>query len=244
AKAGKLDILKKIVFNTVMKSPLLMSMAAWAASISQRWFYTGNTFLEALVPRLTGMEDKHFPVMASTRSVSRWPTINPPVSGVRFMRVGYFIGCATNLMFTDIADATIRVLTLNNIEVVIPGRQACCGIPVYSSGDFKAAKSMAKHNLRVFSRLDVDCIVTDCSSCSAALKHDVTELLDVRPFGVPVYDLTEFLVNVVDIDRDFGKVPVKTTWHDPCHLRRGQGIYEEPRELLRMVPGVEFGEME
>ncbi|MBT4484288.1 MAG: hypothetical protein HOC71_11510 [Candidatus Latescibacteria bacterium] len=159
------------------------------------------------------------------------------------MRVGYFIGCATNLIFTDVADATIRVLTENNIEVIIPRGQMCCGIPEYTSGDFKNSKKLAEANLRTFRKLDINCIVTDCASCSSALKHEIHEILGVDKFDVPVYDLNEFLMNVIELKRDFCEVPMKVTYHDPCHLKRGQNIYKEPRELLKMIPGVEFVEM-
>lgn len=243
AKKGKLNFIKKIVFKTVIKYPFFMNMGAWFASIGQRLFYKDNTLLESAVPRLAGMDDKHFPVLASSQSLRRWPHVNSPESGKTVMRAGYFIGCATNLMFTGVADSTIRVLTRNNIEVVIPRKQACCGIPVYSSGDYKTAKKLAKFNLDAFSGLAIDCIVTDCASCSAALKHEVKELLDTGPFDVPVYDLNEFLVNVIEIDRDFGDVPMSVTYHDPCHLKRGQDIHNEPRELLKMVPGIDFIEM-
>jgi glycolate oxidase iron-sulfur subunit len=190
-----------------------------------------------------GMGDKRFPRLAARQSLSRWPEIVSPVSGKRKMRVAYFIGCATNLIYSHLADSTINVLTHNGVEVVIPRKQACCGIPVYSSGDFDTAKGLAEINLRSFSNLGVDCIVTDCSSCSSALKHDIAELLDVGPFDVPAYDLTEFLANVIYLRKDFAPVPLRVTYHDPCHLKRSQGITSEPRSLMTIVPEVEFVEM-
>ena len=244
AKKGELNLIKKLVFNTVMKSPFFMSFFAGMASLGQKWFYDSNRILEALVPKFAGMEDKKFPTLALKQSTGRWPVVIPAKSGKNIKRAGYFIGCATNLIFTDVADATIRVLTENDVEVVIPRGQVCCGIPVYTSGDFKNARKLAETNLRTFSKLDIDCIVTDCASCSAALKHEIEELLDVSSFDVPVYDLNEFLINVIEIKRNFGEVPMKVTYHDPCHLKRGQDIYEEPRDLLKMVPGIEFIEME
>jgi len=243
AKRGKLDFIKKAIFKTVMDRPFLLNMAARFASRGQRWFYSGNTLFEQIVPRAAGMEDKHFPELSPAQTLRKWPGVNKPAGREPVMRVGYFIGCATNLIFPHVADATIRVLTRNGIEVIIPRKQACCGIPVYSSGDYVTARKLAKINLDSFSKQEIDCIVTDCSSCSAALKHDVVELLGVGPFDVPVYDLTEFLANVIDLDRNFGRVPMRVTYHDSCHLKRGQGISEEPRSLLKMIPGVEFIEM-
>jgi len=244
AARGNLNVFKKLAFNTVMKSPWLMGVFARAASLGKKLFYDSNETVEKIVPRLAGMGDKKFPSPASRHSIGTWPEVVPPKSGVKKMRVGYFIGCATNMIFTEVADATIHVLTENDIEVVIPRGQACCGIPVYTSGDLANARKLAGTNLKVFGGLDIDCIVTDCASCSAALKHEVENLMGVGPFDVPVYDLNEFLVNVIDIKRHFREVPLRITYHDPCHLKRGQGIYDEPRKLLTMVPGVELIEMD
>ena len=242
-KRGRLPMVKRAAF-TLLNFPAVTRAAAALGAVGQKLFYQSNRFLQQLVPKFMGMGDKNLPSLADRQAVRKWPEI-VPARGERKMRVGYFIGCATNLLFPGVADATIRVLTRNGIEVVIPPNQACCGIPVYSSGDYDSARAMAEHNKRLFAGYEVDCIVTDCASCSAALKHDVREILDVELFQAPVYDLTEFLARVITIDRDFtAKAPMRVTYHDPCHLKRGQGISEEPRELLRMTPGVEFIEMD
>ncbi|HUT63903.1 MAG TPA: (Fe-S)-binding protein, partial [Anaerolineae bacterium] len=233
-KRGKLHIIKKLVFNTVLKSPFFMTFFSQVASLGQRWFYNSNTLFESLIPSLAGMEDKKFPSLADKQPTDRLPMVIPAESGNKIKRVGYFIGCATNLIFTDVADATIHVLSHNSIEVVVPRGQVCCGVPAYTSGDFNTARKLAERNLKTFRNLNVDCIVTDCASCSAALKHEIRELIGIEPFDVPVYDLNEFLVNIIDIKKDFGEVHMKVTYHDPCHLKRGQDIYREPRELLKM----------
>jgi glycolate oxidase iron-sulfur subunit len=243
-KKGKLAIVKKVIFKSLIKSPFFMRLCARAAHVGQKWFYEPSEFLKMLVPKLMGMGDKNFPAFAKRPAVSILPAVSPSVSGERKMRAGYFIGCATNLMFPQIAEATVQVLTRNGVEVVIPKNQVCCGIPVYSSGDYDNARTLAEKNLEVFRSSGIDCIVTDCSSCSSALKHDVHELLGVAGFDVPVYDLTEFLANVLEIDTDLGELPIDVTYHDPCHLKTGQGISSEPRELMKMVPGMNLIEME
>ncbi len=244
AKRGKLDLTKKIVFNGIIKNHVIMKLCAAAGSLGRKLVYEPDGGIESMAQIAAGLEDKKIPRLADRTAVSRWPEINPSVYGEKIITAGYFIGCATNFLFPDVAGATINVLTRNRVEVVIPKGQVCCGIPVYSSGDFKNAKKLAEKNLDVFRGLNIDCIVTDCSSCSAALKHDIKELLDVKSFDVPVYDINDYLVNILKIDRDFGEVPAKITYHDPCHLKRGQNIFNEPRELLKMVPGVELIEME
>jgi len=243
ARKGKLNIIKKLVFTTVLKSHTAMNLLSRFAALGQKWFYTGNTLLEALVPKLAGMGDKKFPVLAAKSAVRRLPEVNRP-QGKPIMRVGYFVGCATNLLFPEIAESVVRVLTRNGVEVIIPRGQVCCGIPVYSSGDFRNAGKLAEKNLNIFNNLDVDCIVTDCASCSAALKHDVRDLLGVESFRSQVYDLNEFLAGKIPLGKEFGDLPLKVTYHDPCHLKRGQNISREPRELMKLVPGLEFTEME
>ena len=146
-------------------------------------------------------------------------------------------------LFPEVAEATVRVLTMNGVEVIVPRGQVCCGVPVYSGGDFKTAKKLAETNISIFKDLGIDCIVTDCASCSAALKHDVRELLGAEPFDVPVYDINEFLCGIIGIEKPVNPVEMTVTYHDPCHLARGQGIRSEPRELIKSVPGLEFNEM-
>ena len=79
-----------------------------------------------------------------------------------------------------------------------------------------------------------DCVVTDCSSCASALKHDISTLTGIEASPVPVYDLNEFLLDIIENDLDFGKLSGRITYHDPCHLKRGQNIHTEPRALLAM----------
>jgi len=239
---GRLNPVKKLAFSTVMKSPFLLAASAKIGALAKRLVFDGNSVLEASVPRMAGMGDKRFPPVSVAQTLDRWPEI-VPAEGKRKMRVGYFVGCATNLIYTAVADATIGVLARNGVEVVIPRGQACCGIPVYTSGDYATARKLADRNLRVFNDLDIDCIVTDCASCSAALKHELKDIVGAGEFNVPVYDLNEFLVDVIEISREFIPVPVTVTYHDPCHLVRGQNISSQPRELLRMIPGVNLVEM-
>lgn len=243
ARRGKLNLVKKLAFSGVLPNPVVLDSATRVAAYFQKHLYLGNSLLEALVPKLAGMDGKRFPELSASHVLGRLPVTNPPV-GKRVMRAGYFVGCATNLIFPEIADAVVRVLARNGVEVVIPRGQVCCGMPVYSSGDFANARKLASRNLEVFANLNVDCIIADCASCSSALKCDARELLGVAPFDVPVYDLTEFLAGRIDLDRDFGDMSLAVTYHDPCHLRRGQGIFREPRDLLRMIPGMRFIEMD
>lgn len=158
-------------------------------------------------------------------------------------RVGYFVGCGTNYFRPQTGRATIEVLRHNGYEVVIP-EQSCCGLPALAAGDRKKAREMAQANLKYFLAADVDFIVTDCASCGSTLK-EYGEILDDPAVGVftgRVRDINEFLVREGHRLPE-GRVKKKVTYHDPCHLKRAQGIHQEPRQLLGEIPALQFQEM-
>lgn len=240
---GRLHPAKKAAFKTVLRSPRLMAIASKLAAGGQALVYHAGNILDTLVPRLAGMEDKRYPELAVRQALDRLPELIPPVDGPPRMRVGYFVGCATNLLYPEVADATIDVLTRNGVEVVIPRGQACCGIPAYTAGDMATARLLAEKNREVFGDLDVDLVITDCASCSAALKHEVAEFVGIEPIARPVHDLTEFLVDTLDIPATDRGEELRVTFHDPCHLSRGQHITDAPREILHRSGGVDLVEL-
>lgn len=195
-------------------------------------------------------KEKVFPMLSKKTLRSEFPEVikvkNPK------MRVGFFTGCMINYFYTDIGRAVIEVLRENNIEVVIPKSQACCGIPASVNGDVASARALAKRNLRAFEKMGADALVVACSSGGTAWKHVYGELLE-NDHGLKVladkwakksYDISEFLIHQVPFKKEgLGQVARKVTYHEPCHLNRGQGISKEPREILKSIPGVELIEM-
>ena len=195
-------------------------------------------------------KEKVFPMLSKKTLRSEFPEVitvkNPK------MRVGFFTGCMINYFYTDIGRAVIEVLTENDIEVVIPKSQACCGIPASVNGDVASARTLAKRNLRAFERMGADALVVACSSGGTAWKHVFGELLDndhelkalADKWAKKSYDISEFLIHKVPFKKEgLGRVARKVTYHEPCHLNRGQGISKEPREILKSIPGVELIEM-
>jgi len=195
-------------------------------------------------------KEKVFPMLPKKTLRSELPEVtlvkNPK------MRVAFFTGCMINYFYTDIGRAVVEVLTENDIEVVIPKFQACCGIPASVNGDVGSARTLAKRNLRAFERMGADALVVACSSGGTAWKHVFGELLENDPELKPLadkwakksYDISEFLIHQVPFKKEgLGRVARKVTYHDPCHLNRGQGISTEPREILKSIPGVELNEM-
>ena len=200
---------------------------------------------------------RHIPSIAPKFLRQVIPVVNKPPAGVKTkMRVGYFMGCMTDFVFVNIGKHIIDLLTKNGVEVVVPKEQGCCGAPVYlGAGDFEIGRKMADTNVKAFADLDVDYIISSCATCTSAMTDYVKFLADTperkeayTKFTDKLKDITEFLVDVLKLPASAYKAAPgvkgkKVTWHDPCHLNRYLGITEQPRQIIKSIPGVEFVEM-
>jgi glycolate oxidase iron-sulfur subunit len=162
--------------------------------------------------------------------------------------VAYFTGCYAPNFSPEEAAATIRVLNKNQTAVTVPDF-VCCGLPAAGYGDMESARDLARKNIELASTMKVDAIVTPCASCSSFLK-DYTKLLADDPewaekakeFADKVRDISEFLVDI-GLNTEMGELKRKVTFHDPCHLSHYQKIKNQPRTILKSIPGVEFVDM-
>jgi glycolate oxidase iron-sulfur subunit len=164
-------------------------------------------------------------------------------------RVGFFLGCAQSLLFADESSATVRVLSRNGCTVVTPKEVECCGMPAHGYGRMDLVRKQAKHNISVFEKSDVKVVVTDCATCGSTLKeygeflkNDSEWAERAANFSQKVRDVSEFL-GEIPLEKPKGRLNEKVTYHDPCHLRRAQHVSEQPRDLLRMIDGLEFVEL-
>jgi glycolate oxidase iron-sulfur subunit len=172
-----------------------------------------------------------------------------PAAGPRRARVAFFAGCVANVAFSQLNEATIRVLTANGCEVVVPRRQLCCGALAAHAGVRDAARDLARRNLAVFLRENFDAIVTNAAGCGSTLKEydhlfspDETEHAQARAFAARTRDVTEFLA-ALGLTAKLKPLPMRVTYQDSCHLLHGQKIREAPRTLLRAIPNLEFVEL-
>jgi len=159
-------------------------------------------------------------------------------------RLGFFVGCSSSFILPEIAVAMLKFLTKNGVTVIVPGGQGCCGTPHYISGDSDTANRLLKENEIEFARLDIDGVITGCATCGGGLKEFYT-LKNKSGNKLPVYDFNEFVAkNIKRFKIDPNPLDGNVTWHDPCHLARLQKINKQPRDLVRMVFGDSFIEME
>jgi len=151
--------------------------------------------------------------------------------------VAFFTGCLVDYRHPEIGFALLKVLEDNNIDVIVPEEQVCCGSPLIRTGQTDIVEKLVAKNKEVFEGYDT--IVTVCAGCGATLKNDYPK------YGVKlnVVDISEFLVDNLNTE-DMKPLNMRVTYHDPCHLARGQGITKEPRDILNKIKGLDFVEME
>src|SRR5512138_2574348 len=138
------------------------------------------------------------------------------------MRVALFVTCLVDLMRPRIGFAALKLLEDAGCEVVVPATQTCCGQPAYNSGDRADAQALARKVLRELK--DCDYVVIPSGSCGGMIKTHYAELLaeypelraDVEWLAARTWELTDFLVNVVKIQRLDARFEGTVTYHDAC----------------------------
>jgi heterodisulfide reductase subunit D len=163
--------------------------------------------------------------------------------------LAYFVGCVSAMFpmsyaipqsfATVLGRAGVRFTTLGSDE-------ECCGFPLLMAGQLKQADPMVRHNVERVRALGVPRLVTTCPSCYHMWHHTYHEVLG-EPLGFEVVHATQVLAELVTVGRLELMEPKRTgvvTYHDPCDLGRKSGIFDEPREVLRRVPGYTFVEMQ
>jgi len=229
---------KRFLLRQVVNRSSTTNLATWALSMARR----------------LNMVPDEFPEVASPSFEKRVPVNVKPEGEVRG-KVGYFIGCATNYLYPEIGDAVIKVLTASGYEVVIPENQHCCGIPALAHGELGAAQEAVRWNVDLFAKLDVDAVITDCTSCGYMLKVKAAKTLakddpyqsKVAAVAEKVVEITEFVTREglwPDLKLVLGaEKELKVTYHVPCHRAWSPNLIQAPRKLISMLPTVSMVEM-
>ena len=214
-----------------------------AARLAQKPFSGGTQYLRHL-PMLF-YKDHAFravPAVADKAFRDLWPQIKQNVSAPK-LKVALFSGCVQDFIYPEQMQAAVKVLNTLGAQLEFPMDQTCCGLPVQMMGENKASQQVALQNIEAFEKSGAEYIVCLCASCASHLKHGYPKLLADQPEHL--FRVRRFADKIIDFsslvhDRlgakpeDFTPNGQALSYHAPCHLCRGMGVKEAPRELLRM----------
>ncbi|OIJ20801.1 sn-glycerol-3-phosphate dehydrogenase subunit C [Anaerobacillus alkalidiazotrophicus] len=164
-------------------------------------------------------------------------------------KVAYFVGCYATYNAPEVAEAFVKVMEYNHIEVAIP-EQKCCGVPMFANGQMKQGLKNATYNtdkLLEYTRQGYDIVMT-CTSCTLAFKKEYTSFLrteEANELATHIYDANEYLRQLYDQDElnvDFAPTEVKAAYFAPCHMK-GQGIGNPTMDILELIPGYEIQDL-
>jgi glycolate oxidase iron-sulfur subunit len=197
-----------------------------------------------------GIATKEIPQLASKSFDKMYSGTYTP-TGVVKKRVAYFVGCGTNFIFPDTGEAVVKVLNHNGMEVIIPKGQVCCGIPALGEGDLEGARAMVETNIKLFAGLDVDAIITDCTSCGMMFKEKAAKCLPaddplqekIAAMTAKIWEVTDYLQNQ-GLEVPPGPLDITWSYHVPCHRGWSPTVKDAPRQLLAQIPGATLRELD
>ncbi len=244
-------VLKDLVMNRVFSSSVLLDAMGVGARFYQKSGLQAFARASGLLRRLPanlGTLEGLLPRMQGGVVKARLPELIPARGAARY-RVALMTGCVQEQFFSLTNAATARVLAINSCEVVVPRGQVCCGALHTHGGQREAARALARRNIAMFERTGADYYIINAAGCGSTLK-EYHHLLEgdrrwgerARQFTERVRDISEFLGSI-ELNRDLGEIRRRVTYQDACHLAHGQKITAQPRDLLRMIPGIELVEM-
>ena len=254
-KEHGLPFVAETLFNNVISNRKVFHTLLRLASIGQKPVQSGR-LIRHLPFFLSGLtKDRSLPAVADTPLRDKIPRITKKIAKP-VKRIAFFSGCSTDFVFPETGEAVIKVLQNMDMEVVFPEGQTCCGKPMLGMGDREASKKVAKANIEAFEAVSPDYILSSCPTCTETWHGTFAELLSDEPEWKAraeklAHKTREFTSFVADEYAKKGKLipapatsnSIKVTYHDSCHMRRGLNIYEQPRDLIKMLPGYEFVEM-
>ena len=244
-----LSMMEDIVLRKLVPHPDLLEVATVPMRLYQR---TGiqkvvrSLGLLKMFPAALGRMEGLLPELPDKPLRQTLEEVTPAV-GQEKGTVGFFLGCVMSLIFSEASLATVTLLSSLGYKVVTPKAQKCCGAPNMLGHDREGLVKAARFNTDLFQSHDFDFVVTDCGGCGAELKkygHHLDGEEAATAFSAKVRDISEILASeAATLKGKLKPLPLKVTYHDPCHISHCQGIRAQPRALINLIPGIDFREL-
>lgn len=189
------------------------------------------------------VEVEHNPYMELHKDRLAWLPV-PAEKMPKNAKVVYFVGCTSSYRQKNIATTTFEILQDLGVDFTVMRDEWCCGSPLQRTGQRNGAVACAEHNISEIEKTGAETVITSCAGCYRTLKEDYGKRYK-KELNFEVVHSSVYLLKLLkkgDLKLKKG-IKKKVTYHDPCHIGRHMGIYEEPRELLQSIPEVEFVEM-
>ncbi|NPA74206.1 MAG: (Fe-S)-binding protein [Epsilonproteobacteria bacterium] len=236
----------KKAFFFLLRHRKIMDLMAKLGYVFQTCGFKIHEKQQAMEPRFSLpiiKKDRFLPSAKSKTFLNSYPEV---IKNGGKRKVAIFIGCLANYTYTDIGKALLKILKELETDAYLIKNQLCCGAPAYFTGDFDTVEYLATHNIEYFESFidDVDAVIVPEATCSAMLKKDYLHFFHDRPewkarvekLNKKIYMATEWLYKETNLDEILEKKGKKMseliTYHDPCHAKKMQGVYKEPRELI------------
>ena len=220
------------------------------ARVMRLYQVSGLQFLvrrSRLLPKPLANMESLLPPMPATYPTYRAPA---PAVGEKRGEVAFLYGCVQDAFLSDVNAASVRVLQRNGFEVHFPAAQSCCGAAPLHIGEEQLAQELARRNIDACRDRDYVAIISNAGGCGATLKqYDHLLAKDplygprARDFAAKLKDINEFLGEHFHVAPQ-GRLDVRATYVDSCHLRHGQKVVRQPRQLLRAIPGLQLVELQ
>lgn len=245
-------LLRRLIFSTFPypdRLRLLLRPLGLYQKVGLQKLVRSLGILPQLSPQLAAMESM-LPPIPPQAFQDTLPEVVPAVGEKRY-RVGLLLGCVQRLFNPEVNEATVRVLTANGCEVVIPQSQGCCGALTHHQGQEQQSQALARQTIASFADRDLDFVLINASGCGHTLKEYGSILQDdpnyrevALAFATKVRDVQEFLADVGLTTQlsPLQEQPLSMVYQDACHMLHGQKISLQPRQLLKQIPGVQLRE--
>ena len=237
----------KRAFFWLLKHRVLMDIMAKLGYTFKTCIFKDIDAKSSMLPRFwlpVVKSGRLLPSVAKASFLNSFPEQIPAKN--RKQKVAIFIGCMANYSYTNVGSALVEILKALDIEIMIPKKQLCCGAPAYFTGDIETVKTLIKRNIEYFEGFidELDAIIIPEATCSSMIKIDWEHALKgeddwivrSRKITAKSFIATEWLEKNTTLKELLAqkskKQPQTITYHDPCHSRKTQGVWKEPRALL------------